>query len=171
MKLHYPVIALSQVVCSCRSINTGTQSHSGRGRPVLTAQQLLSSTVYCLSSTHAWGWLHITTCTASHHKSAVLNVRSPASGSKYASTCITEFAVFTCTGLLSSCTPCFQYLLSGPVSITLEFFSSSTQSIQTVKPWHIPSWANSIFVSPKQECIGSEKLKSMRECTLLNFLV
>jgi len=63
------------------------------------------------------------------------------------------------------------YSLPGPVLMTTEFFSSSTQSIQSVKPWHIPSWANSIFVSPKQEWIGSEKLKSMREYTLLNFLL
>jgi len=41
-----------------------------------------------------------------------LNASSPISASKWASTCITEFARFTCTGLLSSCTPCFQYLLS-----------------------------------------------------------
>jgi hypothetical protein len=48
-----------------------------------------------------------------HHESVVdLNVSSPMTASKFASTCITEFAGFTCTGVLSSCTPCFQYLLS-----------------------------------------------------------
>jgi len=35
--------------------------------------------------------------------------------------------------------------LPGPVAITMEFFSSSTQSIQTAKPWHTPSQANSIY--------------------------
>jgi hypothetical protein len=69
----------------------------------------------------------------------LLNVISPVEGSKDASTCITDLPGFTSTGLLKSCTPCFQYRLSGPVVNTTDFLSSRTQSIQTAKPWHVPS--------------------------------
>ena len=81
-------------------------------------QELLTNTtklqLYYPSSTHARAWLVTRTiCTTrSHHETMDLNTSSAVSGSKCASTCITELTGFTCTGLLSSCTPCFQYLLS-----------------------------------------------------------
>ena len=87
---------------------TGNVSHI---RSCWPTQPNYSSTIQVLHMQEL-GWSRTICTTRSHHETMDLNTSSAVSGSKCASTCITELTGFTCTGLLSSCTPCFQYLLS-----------------------------------------------------------